>query len=132
MGSKDKQASLLQKAGFLFVNRLGTNELQGQGGQRVGGGCSPTSRSGGRSRPLASPRLGFLPVAKNGTHVALASSCRTCHFWVVVGLGLALGDHGAWLVAAVMGGGGILGWEIWGTLVTKGFEVGSGCSKAPP
>lgn len=30
------------------------------------------------------------------------------------------------------GGGGILGWEIWGTLVTKGFEVGSGCSKAPP
>lgn len=68
----------------------------------MGGGCSPISRRGGRSRLLASPRLGFLPVAKNGTHDALASSCRTWHFWVGVGLGLALVEimgHGWWLLS---------------------------------
>lgn len=70
---------------------------------RVGWGCPPDSRSGGRSRPLASLRSGFLPVAKHGTHDALASSRRTWPFWVGVGLGLSLGDGGAWLVAAVAG-----------------------------
>lgn len=67
----------------------------------MGGGC-PSAPRRGRAGPLGSPWLGLsLPVAKYGANAALPSPRRAWHLGV--GMGLALGGRGMWLVAAEEG-----------------------------
>lgn len=80
------------------MNKLGIAELRGQ---KVDGSCT-LAPWGGRSGPLASPGLGFLPVAKYDAHAAPPSSCRAWNLGVGIGFGFPLGGHGEWLVAAMV------------------------------